>query len=245
MLSVLNRFASAKTIQKELVARQKAVLQEARALVAQPAEAPDQAERLLKLGFTQANVVREADQDKRGILEMRIRMQADMALRYPGFRFVESEVMHAVCEKYKLVIGGVDRYLGDVPEFALRTIEGCGLLSPRYWVMQNALKNWFPTQVRVKSYLNEEDAKAAANKHNARIANTWEDSQSVQIAPEHLLLIAAPQKLMRLNRNEEVRGNRIVRRDPIVMIEMPEGYLVITAWDEEGRDPRILNASNN
>lgn len=62
------------------------------------------------------------------------------------------------------------------------------------------------------------------------------------------LMIAAPTHQMYLNTNEFRNANgQIDTRvlDPIVCLQVKGGYIVLAAWDEEGKDPRVFNAQNN
>ena len=240
MNTLLDRYASAKRIQRTIRDRQDALVREARSIIDDVgAVATDEhADRLRRLGFAGSNAVREQDRLRSNAEKMRTDMerQEEYAMKYPGFRFVAEAVMKAVCAKYKLVIGGVDRYLGDVPEWAAKVVERSGIPTHAYNVY-NVYSVGFFMEAKVNSFLTFSEAE----KYRERYTNV----SHFKVRHEPNLLIAAPKRLMRIKANEEVRGHRIVRRDPIVMVEVPGGYIVLAAWDEEGRDPRILNAGNN
>lgn len=44
------------------------------------------------------------------------------AFEYPGLKFIPAKTMTEVCQKHNLTIGGVNRYTGEVPEWALKQI---------------------------------------------------------------------------------------------------------------------------
>jgi hypothetical protein len=238
MNTLLDRYASAKRIQRTIRDRQDALVRAARSIIAE-AETPatdEHADWLKRLGFTGSNAVREQDRIRSNAEKMRTDMERheEYAMKYPGFRFVSEAVMKAVCEKYKLVIGEVDRYLGDVPEWAAKVVENSGVQAETYnvcfkWSSSNHGWASFPTASEARTVLNDR----------------FNRNPDLEIRRVNTLLIAAPKRLMRINAREKVRGHRIVRRDPIVMVEVPGGYIVLAAWDEEGRDPRILNPGNN
>lgn len=236
--------ASAQTIQNDIRDRQNALVREARALLAAPeAEENVRVERLQRLGFTGVpEVTAENNRTlRKAQLTERLEKEEAYAMQYPGFRFVSADVMNDVCTKYGLVIGEVYRFTGEVPSWALDVIERSGLVQSgfivyyRDWMRAiNRRVSWHQSKEQAEEKLKE----LATNRLVPEVLH-------IGAAPKNELLIAAPKKMMRVNADEEVRNHRIVKRDPIVMIEVPGGFVVLAAWDEEGRDPRILNASNN
>jgi hypothetical protein len=81
---------------------------------------------------------------------------------------------------------------------------------------------------------------------------TYEDGSQVvskDLPPKKMrsnLMIAAPQKDMRIDFDERVDENgNIVVQDPIVCLQVNGGYIVLAAWGEEGQDPQVFNVTNN
>lgn len=242
MLSLIPpKFASARTIQRTLRDKQDALVREARALLAQAdADAHNEhAERLKRLGFSGTNAVRALEQRRKQADEVRQRVELEeqYAMKYPGFRFVADAVMDAVCARYGLVIGPVERYLGDVPEWAAKAIESSGVMKENrmmYGVIERDPFGDGETIV-ARGLTKDQAVRKAMHKLFGKVV-TLIDKE---------LHIAAPKKLMRMGRNEHVVGNHIVQRDPIVTIPVTGGHIVLAAWDEEGRDPRIINPQQN
>lgn len=236
------RFATAKTIQRSLVRKQEALIAEAKDIIrqAEQAETDEHAQLVEKLGFVSSVEVRKRKEKEE---EARKRMAAvkaneEVAMKYPGFRFVSKKVMEDVCKDYGLVLGGIDRYTGTVPKWAAKAIAESGIMKEAEVLMGRTL-------VRGEHYVhhvfNGEPNDAYYRHEFARNPHTfWIEKRMM---PE--LLIAAPKKMMLLRAGEEVRGYQIVKRDPIVCFAVSGGYVVIAAWDEEGRDPRIINTQNN
>lgn len=240
-MKLLNKFASAKTIQTDLVKRQEAVIAEAQSILkeAEAAATDKHSERLLALGFTKSIEARQALERKKKaskVMEV-VKANEDVALKYPGFRFVSKNVMNEVCKDYGLVIGGVERYTGKVPDWVPLAIERSGIIK-----MVDVFYEFYASgRVYIKRIIKTDEDRVQyqgmvkADPSCRRIVN----------GPNHELLIAAPKSMMLIGKDEKVEGYRIVKKDPIVMIEVTGGYVVLAAWDEEGRDPRIINTSNN
>lgn len=237
--------STARTIQRDIVKRQDALLEQSRTIAKKASKVSDldeHAQRLVRLGFTHAHELRERSR----IIDDSAKYAADTihadeaARKYPGFRFVSSKVMNDVCKDYGLVITTVDRYLGRVPDFAAKAIENSGIIKSGFEVIcQYSLGG---SAYREGFYDTEAEAK---NSIRHKYVGLNSPRYSVRPAMSHVLHIAAPSKAVRLNDHEEIVGNRIVKKDPIVMVNVSGGYVVLTAWDEEGRDPRILNPASN
>lgn len=232
MKNPLNAFAGARTIQRRILSKQDELVREARALANADTSRHDaHLERLRSLGFTNVEEVRRESNalTRKNLVRQTLEQQEEYALKYPGFRFVATAVMEEVCAQYGLVIGAVDRYLGQVPEWAAKVISESGVMGDLVW------RVWYRSSL-LHQYESQEEIPARYLK---------DPDLTIRGEHRHALLIAAPRRNMLVRANEEVRNHRIVRKDPIVMIAVPGGYIVLAAWDEEGRDPRILNPANN
>lgn len=111
---------TAKEIQSEILAKQENVLSIATKLMESKKQNQEHVAGLQELGFTGASSVltRKMEEAKR------IADLVDMySFEYPGLKFIPSEVMAEVCNKYGLAIGHVSRYTGEVPEWALAQIK--------------------------------------------------------------------------------------------------------------------------
>lgn len=165
--------------------------------------------------------------------------EQEAATKYPGFKFIATDVMQEVCKKYGLIVGGVDRYKGEVPEWVLGVIERSGVPTKSYQlgVVYNG-----SGYVEYGRYASMQMAQDAAK----GLDESADGKYMTHISSHSSLLIAAPAKEMEVNRWERVKNGRIVEvKDPIVCIEVTGGYCVIAAWGEEGQDPRVFNANVN
>lgn len=239
---------TAKQIQTSIVSAQDALIKEARTIVAAPTPNDEHADRLMRLGFTSSTQVSERLKQRKEATEKlaRIAECEAAAMKYPGFRYVEGEVMDAVCKQYGLLIGGVDRYMGEVPEWAANAIERSGIVKTGWgsmytWMDLDGQKNTFEPDFYSYEKSEAQDFVDRLNRGSSVARRLYELVRTT----DRPLLIAAPKRQMRVNPGERIEGNRIVVRDPIVMIKEGSGYVVLAAWDEEGRDPRILNPASN
>ena len=162
--------------------------------------------------------------------------------RYSGYKFITEEAIKAICDKYGLLFGTTDRYLGDIPEKNLKEIE--------------AFKEYDDKKQKSKKEKIEKsdliDALALFDK-NLRIPRSMPRSLHVSMmdypipAPfvdPNIYMIAAPINLMKHKKSELVDGYKIVD-DPIVFKKVKGGYLIISSWGKEAYDERVINPSHN
>jgi len=231
---LFTRSVSAEKIQREILTEQDKVVSWAREIVrsAPKKDGNSKAERLIKLGFTSSKEVNEAELSAGLERASRAIQEAEegAALKYPGFKFVSKDVMDMVLKKYNLIIAGVERYKGEVPDWALGVIERSGVAKEvRVGQFIGFSGNWLDSSV---------------------IESEWQEKYYTQDSNHRIisktnLMIAAPSHEMIVHGNEEVVNGRIKVKDPIVCVEVPHGYVVIAAWGEEGQDPGVFNANTN
>jgi hypothetical protein len=236
----LQRSVSAEQIQREILVTQDKVVAEAKALIASAStrEKSSKAERLKALGFIASKDVAESDELKakeRAAATIKA-AEEGATLQYPGFKFVSKDVMNTILKKYGLVIAGVERYKGEVPDWALSVIERSGVVKTMYESRWWCINEWvldysFDSHKEATDYI---DRRLAAGSKQVRRVETRSN-----------LLIAAPAREMIVLRHEEVVEGRIRVKDPIVCVEVPHGYVVVAAWGEEGQDPGVFNANVN
>ena len=217
----MSEVITAEKIQKELLLNQEAELSNAVNTLIKDAAANSRAERLNKLGFIATPEVQGF-----AIAKNLVDSQRECERLYPGLKFISNGAMHTICEKYGLGVDGIDRYRGDVPDWAIDAIERSGVARIKWWVstMSGTTTN---SQV-FDSEQEANDALAASG------IPGW-------VYPKSNLHIAAPVKDM-IGR---YHPNGIPTKDPIVCIPVSGGYAVVCAWGEEGQDPMVFNAVNN
>lgn len=227
------------------------------------------ADRLHALGFTQAQGAdyKAKKQEAEHLGALVVKYEAE----YPGLKFIHSEAMDRVCKKYKLTIGKPSNYTGDIPEWALKTIENNKHLirtweEPirRFAVWGTGGVDWMQQAMmdRQQSFEQRMMEMWLPVRAQPIISNAarWAMDEAPLIKPEiketpkpkaptrtlNNLMIVAPNRHMKAGVNEQKKGRRLVEvQDPIVCLDVEGGYIVLAAWGEEGSDPAILNPLNN
>lgn len=187
------------------------------------------AERLEKLGFTGLEGVIELVEVKRKKqhyqnLRMAIEKYQSM---YPLNKFITKDEAKSVCEKYNLYIGDVPFFKGFVPERNLAEMER--------FVSNYGLVQYFK-RVMNGPYHDSE----LVDKHE------YENQTPGFLYYEHtpIFKIMAPENQFHITNSMRKVGREIID-DPIVLLPVTEGYIVITAWGDEASDPIIVNEGNN
>lgn len=153
-------------------------------------------------------------------------------VKYPNYKFVTTQQVKEICEKYKLILGDISLFTGFVPQKNLDEIlaftgvkQEDVLYEIREWGMRGPLSFRYVT-------------KAEGDRHLG-LGHTAEISE-IPVG----LSICAPEKDFNTD-NMRVENHELVPDDPIVLQRVPKGFLVITAWGDEASDPIIVNQNNN
>lgn len=252
---------TAKEIQLEVLTAQQALIAEAERIVSGKDDNERHVSELEALGFTGSSSALTAKMVKSKELDELVKWYG---FEYPGLKFIPSEAMVNVCQKYGLAIGHVSRYMGEVPPWALKQIA-----ANKHHIGTTEI---FDEEKYQRAFDTEHSRlqKSGANGYLYHATNNWARGygngngcmgwsggpspnaypreHGMKTAPD--LQIAAPRSEMRLSRNERVNEDgQIVEvpmnMDPIVCIEVKGGYIVLAAWGEEGQDPQVFNAPSN
>lgn len=111
--------ATAEQIQREMLEQGKSMLLDAQIAMARKEDDRQHAQGLSELGFTLAAKAVETKSAEAKELDNYRQMYA---FEYPSLKFIPTNTMTEVCRKHNLTIGGVNRYTGEVPEWALKQI---------------------------------------------------------------------------------------------------------------------------
>jgi hypothetical protein len=154
-----------------------------------------------------------------------------------------------ICEKYGLIYGAVDRFLGDVPDENLRQIEAFKVSrEDECYIKTYTFLSQGSPDVSVVNVNEFDKLEGSSNPEEdtirTRPSPAYTSSTTVAKCP---LEIAAPRKDFNLT-DAEVEGfniSEIEVEDPIVLQPVIHGcnkyYLIVTAWGEEAEDPEVLN----
>lgn len=246
------------------------LLKEAKEIIAS-AEVKDEEKvnRLKKIGFTNAGQVKAAEKaiEKKKQAERDAAIVEMYAIRYPQYKFITEDIVTQICEKYKLVMGGIQKYKGFVPEKNLLEIES--------FVVKDEDCIELPTYQSygfVDEYMRQMSAVGAQSPFgllsgqrrrrsmeeeymNMQQAALYYARPEISQSPEpknnkkeykREFLICAPQKDMKIESYERVEGHKIVHvPDPVVLHPVKNGYLIVTAWGDEASDELVVNQTHN
>jgi hypothetical protein len=205
------------------------------------------AERLRKLGLICAKQS-ELKEDKKltdeiGVLEAEKIVYYQ--IKYPGKKFIRTNQVKIICEKYNLVFTDIWRYKGFVPEKNLQEIENFKIDSEDQdsEIASRHLKefNGIPEDKIII------DGGISAKKRGYHFATT------VEIPA--LLKICAPEIDLTVNSRFIWKGelcydypdlskiNNVQNSipDPIVLQPVKYGFFIVTAWGDEASDELVIN----
>lgn len=200
----------------------------------------DKCRRLEALGFTNTKEVQEAriEIQRLNLLKEENRKKNELtdainyfSFKYPNYKFITEESVKKICEKYNLIYGSTDRYIGTVPDKNLKHIEDfkiseddeCYVLFERYWGLKEGV-------YYDKSYQH------------------WFERSSLVKLP---LEIVAPISDFNLEESEikDFKISKIEVPDPIVLKPVvynnKKYYLIVTAWGIEASDEMVVNPKHN
>lgn len=234
----------------------------------------DKANRLRGLGFSNAATVKQvkseetrlyvvkADNSRKDTLSRAIKYYTQ---NYPLYKFITPESVNAICDKYGLVFGSAEGYVGDIPDRNIQDIENFKLKEEDQtyhdmtdqWTYQSRGYQHVPALHDAEFYnqqqqVNEsiKSGKAVLNESGyIDIDDVWWKRRELAKTPFE---IVAPQKDFD---PEMVKvGNMMVKKvvpveDPVVlkpvMFEGYKYYLIVTCWGLEASDELVANEKMN
>lgn len=215
----------------------------------------DKCQRLKGLGFTNTKEVIEAEKELSRLKVLKNENEKKshiidainyFSVKYPQYKFITEESVLKICQKYGLIYGGIERFIGDVPEENLRRIEefkineedGCYLEITRGFRFNDTY-----TTISHKLYI---DGKNSKDRNDlSRLMNTQTNYS------ECGLEIAAPKSDFNMEGMEvkDFKLSKIEIPDPVVlkpvMFNEKKHYLIVTAWGKEARDIDVINEKSN
>jgi hypothetical protein len=92
----------------------------------------DKCNRLKALGFTNTKEVKEAESEIERLNRLKAENQAKnnlteainyFSFKYPHYKFITEDSVKKICQKWNLIYGTIDNYIGNVPDKNLKHIE--------------------------------------------------------------------------------------------------------------------------
>ena len=185
---------------------------------------------------------------------------AKYSLEYPTFKFIPTETMIEVMKKYDLVLGETCVYAKEIPNIALDILAG-------FTSKIKQKKFFIETKFGGRRGNTEQGLTHFSKRHAESILGSdkpfnYIESNLKIIAPEshfqNEIISTNGENIPKFIVNEDTRGfelnmaklNEMVKKntevlDPILCLEVDEGYIVLHAWDEEAHIPEIRNTILN
>jgi len=210
----------------------------------------DKHDRLQSLGFTSSKEVKEASDEIKRLEGLRKENKKKEELidainyfsfKYPQYKFITEESVKKICQKYGLVYGSVDKYIGEVPDKNLKHIEDFKIdEDDEAWV--EIVGNYI-IGTGTRNIISKKDIP----KEKIHILN---ESGSFTRYDKESLEIAAPLKDFNMVKSV-VKDQKIQNEvpDPIVLkpviFNKTKHYLIVTAWGPEASDELVVNHKMN
>lgn len=216
----------------------------------------DKCNRLKALGFTNTKEVKDAELElnrlnllknensKKKLLTEAIEY---FSFKYPNYKFITEDSVKKICEKYNLVYGEIDRYIGVVPDKNLKHIEDFKISEEDdcYTYKKSSLymyRNDFSGKRYVKKEIMDKFTNNIDLKDNNGYYHNFE---------KNLLEIVAPSKDFNME-NMEIKNFKLSKveiPDPVVLkpviFNNTKHYLIVTAWGLESNDELVINQKFN
>lgn len=219
------------------------------------------AKRLKDLGFVNTKEVIQANIELGKINAIKVENEKNkdlidainfFSMEYPLYKFITVESVNKICEKYNLIYGPIDKYLGDVPEKNLKQIEQFKIKEELHCWMEERQYNWVSSSNNNKniSYLDSNKAKEREREHRA-YESSYRSNTTITFS-KCPLEIAAPIKDFD-TKDMEVVNHKLVQKieipDPVVLCPVifknVRYFLIITAWGLEASDEIVVNQNFN
>jgi hypothetical protein len=225
----------------------------------------DKCTRLKALGFTKTKEIIEAENE---IAQLELIKKENLAkeklinainyfsFKYPAYRFITQDSVRAICAKYNLIFGTVDKYLGTVPEKNLKQIEEFKIADEDQCYSRVVLVGgpfgFMPVPAltgfisKTELFITDDDLKKAGFSPNFRKMDFREQKTKCELE------IVAPATDFNL-KGMDVKNHQIINKKPIpdpvvlkpVAYKNEKYYLIVTAWGLEAADELVVNPKNN
>ncbi len=188
---------------------------------------------------------------------------------YPNNKFITEEQVKSICEKYGLVMGGIELYKGFVPESKLSMVESFSVKKEDIQRMtfivldmhDNAIGKIYEGDLTERGVSYFESPRnlgyAYITTSNGSNTNSMfsfstivkyrnQDYIKAQKVSTEGFLICAPLKDMDIT-GLKVKGYTLAKEipDPVVLQPVKGGYLIVCAWGDEASDEIVVNQAMN
>lgn len=230
------------------------LLNEAKSLIENPKiDAMKKAERLNKLGFTSSRDSKLAEDiaQKSSHASGLLSSIAHFRTYYPHNKFITEQEVKRLCEKYGLVLGGADRYVGDIPEKNVMEMERFKLRSEDFVKEESVFGEMLNGLIRFQNGMigmdwgTDVNSTTAWGRREMQIPADIYGARESKPTKKPAFKMCAPAKEFNTSNMAIEDGYKMVVDDPIVLQPVKGGYLIVTAWGKEASDEAVVNGVNN
>lgn len=187
-------------------------------------EDKETASQLENLGFTKLGLVKrykELNEKEKESQEL-----AKYSLMYKeryGLKFISERLVKNICQKYGLIIGATSDFIGEIPLKNRKELLD--------FKLQDVDKSWGFYYWFYREYIwTEANSKEAAEEKRKEFASQNLSALSVQTKNDFKIVGTIDQFDLK---DKIISDYEIKSKDPIVLMEVKGGYLIITKWGAE------------
>lgn len=168
---------------------------------------------------------------------------------YPMNKFITEGAVKDICEKYGLLLANVGDYQSDIPMDNQKAIvnfkvkkEDVDNILAFTWPM---FPDFLETE-RIGMMISRPRRNALDSFYflgTDPINEPVKPKKTEWVKAKNLKVIAPPSKLNLAGK--EIVGHCLIDKDPIVLQPVKDGYLIVTAWGFEAKDPEVQNPRHN
>jgi len=166
---------------------------------------------------------------------------------YPGSKFILKAQLSRVCEKYNLFVRPSEFFLGDIPEKNIKEMMNFRVLVED--LRMQPFADWEESTIQ-RIVMGVRSVSLSCKE-----LNSFMDFQVDYIKSFLQLQVAAVEELFspdafsksraRILDTQELPPKAQVDTDPIVLLPVKHGYLIVTAWGDEANDELVFNQKLN
>jgi hypothetical protein len=215
----------------------------------------DKVERLKALGFTNTKECKEAESEIKRLKSIehenlskeRIKEAIEyFSVKYPNNKFITEQSVKKICEKYNLVYGTIDKYIGTVPDKNLVEIAN--------FKIHDEDKACYRSRTYISDWGFRDEPEITLTSYAMMKAITPNNSYTPHYDisyGECKLEIAAPVSDFNMKDYEikDFKLSKIHIPDPVVLqpvlFKNTKYYLILSAWGQEASDELVVNQKFN
>lgn len=218
----------------------------------------DKRNRLKRLGFENTKEILEADKEIERLNALAKENESKrnlidaieyFSVKYMNYKFITEESVLKICQKYNLIYGTIDRYIGTVPDKNLKHIEDFKIKKEDACYIQEESFSFRSRSIR--SIVDFKEVRSHTDKYQDGYKSEYAYRYSRSSFTKHPLEIAAPLKDFNTKGMElkDFKLSKIEIPDPVVlqpvMFNKTKYYLIVTAWGDEASDELVVNQNHN